>query len=86
MLLQGFWALSALLDPTRPAQLVLGLAVVAAALLIAAALSLPVFAPAAPAVRAFAHRARTASRPRLTDPDAAGRPRSRAPSARPAAA
>lgn len=90
MLLEGFWALGALLDPTRagaPAQLVLGLALVAAAvLLIAAAAALPVPALlAAPAVRAFARRARVAPRPRLADPDAAGRPRSRAPSATPAA-
>ncbi|MET0416248.1 MAG: hypothetical protein ABW022_09530 [Actinoplanes sp.] len=82
MLLEGFWTL---LDPARPAQLLLGLAVVAAALLIAVALALPVLAPAAPAVRVRAHRVRPAFRPRLADPDAAGRPRSRAPSLLPAA-
>jgi len=86
MLLQGFWAFAALLDPAQPAQLVLGLAVVAAALLIAVAIALPVLAPAAPAAQTFARRARTTTRPRLTDPDAAGRPRPRAPAARPAAA
>ncbi|HEX5200831.1 DUF6412 domain-containing protein [Paractinoplanes rhizophilus] len=90
MLLEGFWALAALLDPTRagaPGQLVLGLALVAAAVLLiaaAAALPLPTLL-AAPAVRAFARRARVATRPRLADPDAAGRPRSRAPSSAPAA-
>ena len=90
MLLQGIGAFAALIDPTRagaPGQLVLGLALVATAvLLIAAAAALP--APAlfaAPTVRAFARRARVAARPRLADPDAAGRPRSRAPSAAPAA-
>ncbi len=83
MLLEGFWTL---FDPARPAQLLLGLAVVAAVLLIAVALRVPVLAPAAPAVRALAHRARATVRPRLADPDAAGRPRSRAPSAGPAAA
>jgi hypothetical protein len=36
-------------------------------------------------VRAFARRARITARPRLADPDAAGRPRSRAPSVAPAA-
>ncbi|MFF5293702.1 DUF6412 domain-containing protein [Paractinoplanes globisporus] len=88
MLLQ---ALVALLDPSRagaPTQLVLSLALVAAAvLIIAAAAALPVPALfAAPAVRAFARRARVTARPRLADPDAAGRPRSRAPSGTPAAA
>jgi hypothetical protein len=87
MLHEGFWALVALLDPTRPAQLVLGLAVVAAALLVAVAAGLPVLIPAAvPAVRAVARRSRPAVRPRLTDPDAAGHPRSRAPAPRPAVA
>ncbi|WP_030436371.1 DUF6412 domain-containing protein [Actinoplanes subtropicus] len=85
MLLQGIGAFVALVDPTRagaPGQLVLGLALVATAvLLIAAAAALPVPALfAAPTVRAFARRARVTCRPRLADPDAAGRPRSRAPS------
>jgi hypothetical protein len=83
---QGFWVLATLFDPAQPAQLLLGLAVVAAALLIAVAIALPVPAPAAPATRLSARRARPTTRPRLTDPDAAGRPRPRAPSARPAAA
>jgi hypothetical protein len=89
MLLWGFWVLAALLNPAQPgpAHLVFGLAVVAAALLMVAAIGLPVLVPAgAPGVRAFARRARTAARPRLIDPDAAGRPRPRAPSACPAAA
>jgi hypothetical protein len=90
MLLQGIGALVALVDPTRagaPGQLVLGLALVATVvLLIAAAAALPMPALfAAPTVRAFARRARVAARPRLADPDAAGRPRSRAPSIAPAA-
>lgn len=83
---QGFWVLVTLLDPAQPAQLLLGLAVVAAALLIAVAIALPVLAPAAPAARTFARRARTTTRPRLTDPDAAGRPRPRAPSTHPTVA
>lgn len=90
MLLEGFWALAALLDPTRagaPAQLVLGLALVAAAVLIVAATAPPALPPlAVPALRAFARRSRTATRPRLADPDAPGRPRSRAPARIPAAA
>jgi hypothetical protein len=82
MLLEGFWTL---LDPARPAQLLLGLAVVAAVLLIAVAVTVPVLAPAAPAVPVSARRSRLTIRPRLADPDAAGRPRSRAPSLSPAA-
>ena len=90
MLLEGIGALVALVDPTRagaPGQLVLGLALVATVvLLIAAAAALPMPALfAAPTVRAFARRARVTARPRLADPDAAGRPRSRAPSFAPAA-
>jgi hypothetical protein len=89
MVLWGFWVLATLLDPAQrpPAVLVLGLAVVAAALLVVAVTALPVLVPAAaPGVRAFARRARTAARPRLADPDAPGRPRPRAPGFRPAAA
>jgi len=88
MLLWGYWALAAL-DPAQrtPATLMLGLAVVAAALLVAAVRALPVLVPAAaPGVRAFARRARTAGRPRLLDPGAAGRPRPRAPALCPAVA
>jgi hypothetical protein len=94
MVLWVFWVLVTLLDPARfdpaqrtPATLVLGLAVVAAALLVAAVVALPVLVPAAaPGVRAFARQARTAVRPRLSDPDAAGRPRPRAPGRYPAVA
>ncbi|GAA0540622.1 hypothetical protein GCM10010172_22380 [Paractinoplanes ferrugineus] len=68
------------------AQLVVGLALIAAVLLVAAA-TIPVLAPPfAPATYALAHRARATLRPRLADPDAPGRPRSRAPAVRPAAA
>ncbi|GAA2613228.1 DUF6412 domain-containing protein [Paractinoplanes durhamensis] len=87
MLLEGFWAL---LDPTTfgaPTQLVLGLALVAAAILLVATTALPALAAImAPATFAFARRARIATRPRLADPDAPGRPRSRAPAMSPAAA
>jgi hypothetical protein len=83
MLLWGFWVLAVVADPT-PSRAVLGLAVVAAALLIVALLP-PAPAPAAaPGVVAFARRARTSAPPRLIDPDAAGRPRPRAPSVCPA--
>jgi hypothetical protein len=84
MLLWSFWVLAALLPgQTSPTHLMVGLAV--AALLVVAAVSLPVLVPAAaPGLRAFARRSRTASRPRLIDPDAAGRPRPRAPSVCPA--
>lgn len=66
----------------------LGLAVVAAALLVVLAASgLSVTLPPAPrGFRAVADRARVRHVPRLIDPDAAGRPRPRAPSAFPAAA
>jgi uncharacterized protein DUF6412 len=89
MLLEGFWALAALLDPTpsgAPAQLVLGLALVAVVVIIAAT-ALPAVPPAMPlATFALSRRARATERPRLADPDAPGRPRSRAPSPAPAAA
>lgn len=81
----GFWALAALVGPAQhgPASLVLGLAVVAAALLVAAAAGLPALVPAAvPRLRAFARRVRSRERFRLLDPDAAGRPRPRAPTRR----
>jgi hypothetical protein len=89
MLFWGFWVLATLLDPAQPnpAFFALGLAVVAAALLVVVAAALPLLVPAAaPGVRAFARRSRTATRSRLRDPDAAGRPRPRAPTTRPAAA
>ena len=89
MLLWGFWALLALQSPAPSGQLALGLAtVVAAAVLItlaAAVLRLPAPPPAAGLVSA-ARRRITRRLPRLLDPDAAGRPRPRAPTAHPEAA
>jgi len=78
-----------LLDPAQqrtPVYLALGLVLAAALLLIAVTARPAPVSTAAPGVRAFARRARTAPRPRLLDPDAAGRPRPRAPAARLAAA
>jgi hypothetical protein len=89
MLLWGFWVLAALQSPTSSsAQVALGLAVVAAALLVVvAAAGLPIpLRPAPRGFRAAGARARIRRVPRLSDPDAAGRPRPRAPSAFPAAA
>jgi hypothetical protein len=84
MLWWGFWVLAALADPA-PSRLVFGLAL-AAAILIFLAVRLPSLAPAAVSgAVAFARRARTSAPPRLIDPDAAGRPRPRAPSVCPAA-
>jgi Family of unknown function (DUF6412) len=88
MLLWGFWVLAALQSPTSSsAHLALGLAVVAASLLVvAAAAGLPVLPPVRSAGLGHAERrARTKRIPRVLDPDAAGRPRPRAPSAYPAA-
>jgi hypothetical protein len=83
--LWGFWVLAALASPAHPASsLVLGVAVIAAALLIVFLAPRPVPAGTSEAV-SFARRARTAAPPRLIDPDAAGRPRPRAPSVCPAA-
>jgi hypothetical protein len=84
MLLWGFWVLAAVAGPA-PSHAVLGLAVIAAALLIVALLVPPLASVAAPGLVAFARRARAFAPPRLIDPDAAGRPRSRAPSVCPAA-
>jgi Family of unknown function (DUF6412) len=89
MLLWGFWVLAALHSPApSSAHLALGLAVAATALLVvlaAAGLPVPrVFVPTA--CHGVAQRARIRRIPRLIDPDAAGRPRPRAPSAFPAAA
>ena len=87
MLLWGFWVLAAMADQAHatPANLVLALA--AAALVLVAAIGLPVHtSAAAPGVQAFARRSRVAAPVRQLDPDAAGRPRPRAPSACPAAA
>ncbi|MEV6344991.1 DUF6412 domain-containing protein [Actinoplanes sp. NPDC051851] len=83
MLLLGFWAMAraALLDPQMSGgpSLVMTLALVAAALLVVAAVALPVLGTAiTPGMSAFARRSRTQA-PRLRDPDAAGRPRPRAP-------
>ena len=79
---QALWLLQSPVNST--AELMLGLAVVAAALLIvAAAAGIPL-----PAFRAFVpvtgRRIAAVAPPRLSDPDAAGRPRPRAPSASPA--
>jgi hypothetical protein len=84
----GFWVLAALQSPTpSSAQWALGLAVVAAALLVVlAAAGLPATAPAVPrGFRGVVRRPAVRRVPRLIDPDAAGRPRPRAPSAFPAA-
>jgi uncharacterized membrane protein YdfJ with MMPL/SSD domain len=82
------WVLAMLAGPmSAPTPFALGLAVVAAALLVvAAAAGLPVL-PAAgvPAGGRAERRHRPASVPRLRDPDAAGRPRPRAPTPNPAA-
>jgi hypothetical protein len=89
MLLLGCWVFAALQGPAQgsSAQLVLGLAAVAAALLVvlaaAAVIPLPALRPAAAGV-GLAARARIRRLPRLLDPGAAGRPRPRAPSAYPA--
>jgi hypothetical protein len=88
MLFWGFWVLAALQSPAPSAHVALGLAVVAAALLVVlAAAGIPVL-PTAPAPGHAQARPGTRTRrvPRLLDPDAAGRPRPRAPSAYPVAA
>jgi hypothetical protein len=81
------WALSLLLGPTpSTTQLVLGLAVVLAALIVAAATGTRTWRTtlsAAPGQKAPRNEPK---RPRLADPNAAGRPRPRAPSAYPTAA
>jgi hypothetical protein len=84
-----FWAVVAAVSSPAldPSQLLLGLAVVVAALLIvAAAAGVPhLIAGGAVAWRVLARRAATRRPSRLLDPDAAGRPRPRAPTAYPAA-
>ena len=88
MLFWGFWVLAALQSPAPSIHIALGLAVVAAALLVVlAAAGLPAL-PAALAggVGPVRPSARTRHVPRLLDPDTAGRPRPRAPSAYPVAA
>ena len=81
------WALSLLLSPSpSTTHLVLGLAVVLAALIVAASTGTGTWRtnlPAAPVQKAPSREVRL---PRLADPDAAGRPRPRAPSAYPTAA
>lgn len=77
---------AALLDPT-PGHMMVGLAVVVAALLVAAAMALP--APAAgwaPSGRLTTSLSLAVALPRFLDPDADGRPRPRAPAAGPATA
>jgi hypothetical protein len=87
MVLLGLWVFAALQSPApSSAHLMLGLAVVAAALLMvlaAASAPAPALRPAGGAA-ALAVRSRIRRLPRLLDPDAAGRPRPRAPSAYPA--
>jgi hypothetical protein len=84
-----FWLFAVLQSPASPAgQLALGLAVVAAALVLVLAVvavrALPPVAGRGPL--AADRRARNHRVTRVADPDAAGRPRPRAPSAFPAAA
>ena len=81
------WALTLLLSPTPDASaLMLGLAVVAAALLIAlAAAGVVMPAGARPGARPATSRVAHRDLPRLLDPAAPGRPRPRAPSAYPTA-
>jgi len=88
MLLLGFWVLAAVQSPApgTAASLVFGLAAVAAAMLVvlaAAVRTVPASRPAA-AGPARGVRTRASRLPRLLDPDAAGRPRPRAPGAYPA--
>ena len=81
------WLLAALLSPApSPSHLILGLAVVAAAVLLVvlAAAGLATSARAR-TVRPAAHPTGDVDRPRQLDPDAPGRPRPRAPAAYPAA-
>src|SRR5262245_62011919 len=89
MMLLGCWVPVALQSPgqSMSAQLMLGLAVAAVALLVVlAAAGVPVATrPSAPAGVARAVRVRVRRLSRLLDPDAAGRPRPRAPSVCPAA-
>jgi hypothetical protein len=81
------WALSLLLSPTTSTtHLVLGLAVVLAALIVAAATGTRTWRTTVKAAPGQKAATDDRPRPRLTDPDAAGRPRPRAPSAYPTAA
>ncbi|MFI7213942.1 DUF6412 domain-containing protein [Micromonospora maritima] len=87
--LTGLWAYGLALFADRPVGLLAG-AAVAAALLLATLLALRARAlPAPPGTRyaaALRARARRRGVPRQVDPDAAGRPRPRAPGLRPSAA
>ena len=81
------WLLTLLLSPApSTSHLVVTLAVVAAALVILLAAAGVTVPARAPSRTAPGRRAGPRVLPRLTDPDAAGRPRPRAPSAHPAAA
>jgi uncharacterized membrane protein len=82
------WALSLLLSPTpSTTHLVLGLAVVlAAALIVAAATGIGTWRTEVRSAPRAKSPLRPVRLPRLADPDAAGRPRPRAPSAYPTAA
>jgi Family of unknown function (DUF6412) len=83
MVFQALWLLLSPANST--AELVLSLTVVAAALLLVAAaagVTLPLFRAFVPAPLV---KKRAAATVRLSDPDAAGRPRPRAPSVCPAA-
>jgi hypothetical protein len=81
------WALALLLSPSpSTTHLVLGLAVVLVALIVAAATGVPSWRTIAPATPGRKAPRKAKTRPRLADPDAAGRPRPRAPSAYPTAA
>jgi hypothetical protein len=81
------WALALLLSPApSTTHLVLGLAVVLAALIVAAATSIGTRRITARTVPGHKAPHRHIRLPRLADPDAAGRPRPRAPTAYPTAA
>lgn len=77
------WALT--LSPT-PGQLMLGLAIALAVLIVAAAAGVTSPATVPAGLSPLARRRAVTVRPRLADPDAAGRPRPRAPTAYPTAA
>ncbi len=81
------WALSLMLSPDlSTTHLVLGLAVVLAALIVAASTSTVTWRTEATGGSVPKASGDERPRPRLADPDAAGRPRPRAPSGYPTAA
>jgi len=81
------WALALLLSPApSTTHLVLGLAVVLAALIVAAATGTGTWRTEMRTAPGQKAPSREVQLPRLADPDAAGRPRPRAPSAYPTAA